>query len=69
MRRSTFQGAAWKTIPCDGGQCPRIAYRDGHVGVRNSEDGDDGPPVVFSADEWGGFGGGTSGFTGDKPER
>ncbi|SNT46992.1 protein of unknown function [Streptosporangium subroseum] len=68
MKRPTFQGAVWKTIPCNGGQCPQIAYQDGYVGVRNSEDGDDGPLVVFSADEWDGFVVGISGFTSDKLE-
>jgi hypothetical protein len=68
MQRPSFNGAVWHSVLCNNGSCPQVAYRDGHVAVRNSDDGDNGPIVVFPADEWDGFVKALEGFTSDKLE-
>jgi hypothetical protein len=68
MARPTFKGAFWHPIICNGGNCPQVAFQDDWVGIRNSEDGDDGPVVAFHRDEWDGLVVGLSGFTSDKLE-
>jgi hypothetical protein len=68
MARPTFKGAVWHPIACNNGQCPQVALQNDWVGIRNSEDGDDGPMVAFPRDEWDGFVAAISGFTSDKLE-
>ncbi|MEU7916748.1 DUF397 domain-containing protein [Microbispora bryophytorum] len=52
--RPTFRGTVWRRA-CTGGECVEVAYEDGWVGVRDGKQGNDGPVLVFTAEEWRGF--------------
>ena len=49
--RPTFRGMVWRRA-CTGGECVEVAYEDGWVGVRDGKQGDDGPVLAFTAEEW-----------------
>ncbi|MFI7030716.1 DUF397 domain-containing protein [Microbispora rosea] len=49
--RPTFRGVVWRRA-CTGGECVEVAYEDEWVGVRDGKQGDDGPVLAFTAEEW-----------------
>ncbi|WP_169982101.1 DUF397 domain-containing protein [Microbispora sp. H10836] len=49
----SFDDAVWQTARrCTNGNCVEVAYRDGHVAVRNSKAGPSDSIVVFTQHEW-----------------
>ncbi|MEV4326652.1 DUF397 domain-containing protein [Microbispora rosea] len=52
--RPSFREATWRRV-CSNGNCVEVALQDGWVGVRDGKQGDGGPVLAFTAEEWHAF--------------
>ncbi|MBP2705149.1 DUF397 domain-containing protein [Microbispora sp. RL4-1S] len=52
--RPLFADAHWRAA-CNGGACVEVAFHGGWVGLRDGKQGDLGPVLTFTADEWDAF--------------